>query len=66
MLEQAGITMRAGNFLGCLRARLGLLARSPVTSLGKRIEFSWIAMLVGAMLPYSLRLVQAQQALREI
>lgn len=52
MLEQAGITMRAGNFLGVC-ALTGIAGAILGYALGKRIEFGWIALLVGALLPYS-------------
>jgi tight adherence protein B len=52
MLEQAGIAMRAGNFLGvCALAGVG--ASIVGYTLGRRIEFGWIALLVGFLLPYS-------------
>src|SRR5579864_4386782 len=52
MLEQAGIPMRAGNFLGVC-ALTGIAGAILGYTLGKRIEFAWIALLVGALLPYS-------------
>jgi tight adherence protein B len=51
-LAQAGMTMRAGNFLGlCALAGVGAAIAGYVLS--KRIEISWIALLVGFVLPYS-------------
>ncbi len=52
MLEQAGIAMRAGNFLGVC-ALTGVGASIVGYTLGRRIEFGWIALLVGFLLPYS-------------
>jgi tight adherence protein B len=52
MLEQAGIAMRAGNFLGVC-ALTGVGASIVGYTLGRRIEFGWIALLVGFQLPYS-------------
>jgi tight adherence protein B len=52
MLEQAGIAMRAGNFLGVC-ALTGVGAAIVGYTLGRRIEFGWIALLVGFLLPYS-------------
>jgi len=52
MLEQAGIAMRAGNFIGVC-ALTGVGASIVGYTLGRRIEFGWIALLVGFLLPYS-------------
>ena len=52
MLSQAGVTMRAGNFLG-LCAVAGIVAAILGYAFTKRIEFMWISLLVGFMLPYS-------------
>jgi tight adherence protein B len=52
MLAQAGMSLRAGNFLG-LSIVVGLLAAIITFVLVKRIEFAWVALLVGLMLPYS-------------
>ena len=52
MLEQAGIAIRAGNFIGVC-ALTGVGASIVGYTLGRRIEFGWIALLVGFLLPYS-------------
>ena len=52
MLAQAGMQMRAGNFLGT-SALAGLLAMLLGYVLSRRIEIAWIALLVGFVLPYS-------------
>jgi tight adherence protein B len=52
MLEQAGIGMRAGNFLG-ICALAGVAGAIAGYMFGKRIEIAWIALLVGFVLPYS-------------
>jgi tight adherence protein B len=52
MLAQAGLSMRAGNFLG-LCALAGIVAAIVAYFVGKRVEAAWIAMLVGFLLPYS-------------
>jgi len=52
MLAQAGLSMRAGNFLG-LCALAGIVAAIAAYFVGKRVEAAWIAMLVGFLLPYS-------------
>jgi tight adherence protein B len=52
MLAQAGIAMRAGNFLGISAlSGIGALLLAYVSS--KRMEAAWIALLLGFMLPYS-------------
>jgi tight adherence protein B len=52
MLAQAGISLRAGNFLG-LSALAGIVATFLAYAFTKRMEAAWIAMLVGFVLPYS-------------
>ena len=52
LLAQAGMSMRAGNFLG-VSALVGVAATIVVYSIGKRAEFTWIALLVGFIIPYS-------------
>ena len=52
MLAQAGMSTRAGNFLGT-SVLAGLLAMLVGYALSKRIEIAWIALLVGFVLPYS-------------
>ncbi len=52
MLAQAGMTMRAGNFLG-LCAITGIVATIAVYILSKRVEVAWVALLIGFVLPYS-------------
>ncbi len=52
MLAQAGMSLRAGNFLG-LSALAGVVATILAYGLSKRIEVAWVALLVGFVLPYS-------------
>jgi len=52
MISQAGMTIRAGNFLG-LCAAGGLVALIAGYMASRRIEIAWVAMLVGCVLPYS-------------
>src|ERR1700684_139047 len=52
MLAQAGMSLRAGNFLG-LSALAGVAATILAYTLSKRIEVAWVALLVGFVLPYS-------------
>ncbi len=52
LLEQAGIGMRAGNFLG-ICALAGVAGAVAGYIFGKRIEIAWVALLVGFVLPYS-------------
>jgi tight adherence protein B len=52
MLLQAGLGLRAGDFLG-LCAICGIVAGIVGYNVGKRAEFAWIALLVGFILPYS-------------
>jgi tight adherence protein B len=51
-LAQAGIPMRAGNFIG-LSALAGVAAAIIAYVLSKRVEIAWVAMIVGFLLPYS-------------
>jgi len=51
-LAQAGLTTRAGNFLG-LCVACGIAATIFAFLLSKRIEVAWVAMVVGFLLPYS-------------
>jgi len=52
MLAQAGMTLRAGNFLG-ISALVGVGACVVCYTLSKRAEVGWVALLVGFLLPYS-------------
>jgi tight adherence protein B len=52
VLDQAGMDIRAGNFLG-LCALCGIGAAIVGFLLGKRVEIAWIALLVGFLIPYS-------------
>ncbi|HYM77292.1 MAG TPA: type II secretion system F family protein [Candidatus Dormibacteraeota bacterium] len=52
MLAQAGMTLRAGNFLG-ISALVGVAACVLGYELSKRAEVGWVALLVGFVLPYS-------------
>ncbi len=52
MLAQAGMSIRAGNFLG-LSALAGVAATFLAYAFTKRVEFAWVAKLVGFVLPYS-------------
>jgi tight adherence protein B len=52
MLSQAGMDMRAGNFLG-LSVVVGIAAAIAAYVFSKRVEVAWIALLVGFILPYS-------------
>jgi tight adherence protein B len=52
MLQQAGLAMRAGNFLG-LCGLTAIVATIVAYYVGKRVEFAWVGMLVGFLLPYS-------------
>ena len=52
MLAQAGMDVRAGNFLG-LCALVGIGGAIVGYFASKRVEVSWIALLIGFVLPYS-------------
>jgi tight adherence protein B len=51
-LAQAGMSMRAGNFLA-LCAFAGIAGAIVAYGFSKRIEIAWVALLVGFLLPYS-------------
>jgi len=52
MLEQAGLTTRAGNFLG-LCAAAGIAAGIIAFLFSKKIEIAWVCLVVGFLLPYA-------------
>jgi len=52
MLLQAGMDMRAGNFLG-FSALSGIAVLIVTYIFSKRVEIAWIGLLVGFILPYS-------------
>ncbi|HEV2399235.1 MAG TPA: type II secretion system F family protein [Candidatus Sulfotelmatobacter sp.] len=52
MLTQAGMTMRAGNFLG-ISALVGVGACLIGYGLSKRAEVAWVSLMLGFILPYS-------------
>ena len=52
MLAQAGMSIRAGNFIGVC-ALTGIAAGIIIFILAKKVEIAWVAMLVGLLLPYS-------------
>ena len=56
-LAQAGISMRAGNFLA-LSGVCGIVATFLAYTFSQRAEVAWIALLVGFMLPYSYAAIQ--------
>ncbi len=59
-LSQAGLTIRAGNFLGlCLLAAVATAILCFILS--KRVEIAWAAMLVGFFLPYSYASMKRQK-----
>ena len=51
MLAQAGIAIRAGNFLG-ISALSGVAATIIAYAVSKRVEGAWIALLIGFVIPY--------------
>ena len=51
MLAQAGLSLRAGNFLG-FSAVSGIAATLIAYFLSKRVEVAWFALVVGFVLPY--------------
>lgn len=52
MLAQAGVPLRAGNFLG-FSALAGIAATLIAYFLSKRVEVAWFALLVGFAMPYA-------------
>ena len=60
MLAQGGMTIRAGNFLGVC-ALVGVFAAIVSYILSRRVEIAWIALLVGALLPYSYATMKRQK-----
>ena len=52
MLSQAGLNLRAGNFLG-ISAVAGIVATVIAYVASNRVDVAWIALLVGFILPYS-------------
>jgi len=52
MLAQGGLEMRAGNFLG-VSALAAVAAAVMAYTLSRRVEVTWIALLIGAVLPYA-------------
>src|SRR5690348_6607432 len=52
MLEQSGVSLRAGNFLG-FSALAGIAATLIAYTLTKRMEVAWFALLVGFVMPYA-------------
>lgn len=52
MLAQAGVPLRAGNFLG-FSALAGIAATLIAYVLSKRAEVAWFALLVGFVMPYA-------------
>jgi tight adherence protein B len=52
ILAQAGMSLRAGNFIGVC-ALSGILVGIVVFVLAKKVEIAWVAMFVGLLLPYS-------------
>ncbi len=63
MLAQAGMQMRAGNFLGFLRSFRESSPPSIAYFFSKRVEVGWFGLLVGFIRAVLLRFHPAQQAL---
>jgi tight adherence protein B len=60
MLSQAGLTVRAGNFLGlCMLS--AVLTAVIVFILSKRVEIAWAALIIGFFLPYSYASMKRQK-----
>jgi tight adherence protein B len=57
MLTQGALNLRAGNFLG-ISALVGVLVGFAAYFLTNRPEVGWIAVLIGAVLPYSYASIQ--------
>jgi tight adherence protein B len=60
MLAQAGMDLRAGNFLG-LCGLTGIAAAIVSYILSRRIEIAWAAMFVGFLMPYSYASMKRQK-----
>jgi len=60
MLAQAGMDLRAGNFLG-LCCLAGFAAAIVAYVLSRRIEIAWAAMFVGFLMPYSYASMKRQK-----
>jgi tight adherence protein B len=52
MLEQAGMSTRAGNFLA-ISAASGIATTFLAYALSRRVEIAWVGMLLGFVLPYA-------------
>jgi tight adherence protein B len=52
MLEQAGMSTRAGNFLA-ISAASGIVTTFLAYALSRRVEIAWVGMLLGFVLPYA-------------
>ena len=52
MLQQAGLTMRAGDFLG-LCSLAGIVVAVLAYVLSRKVEIAWVCLVVGFLLPYS-------------
>ena len=52
MLSQAGLSIRAGNFLG-LCALAGIAALIVAYVMTRRVEIAWVCLMVGFLLPYA-------------
>lgn len=60
MLSQAGLDVRAGNFLGlCMLS--AVLTAIVVFILSKRVEIAWAALVIGFFLPYSYASMKRQK-----
>jgi tight adherence protein B len=57
MLQQAGLAFRAGNFLAVCAAS-AVACAILAYAFGKRMEFAWIALLVGFLGPYAYASIQ--------
>ncbi|HUD66932.1 MAG TPA: type II secretion system F family protein [Candidatus Sulfotelmatobacter sp.] len=60
MLAQAGMDLRAGNFLG-LCCLVGIAAAIVAYVLSRHIEIAWAAMFVGFLMPYSYASMKRQK-----
>lgn len=60
MLAQGGLDIRAGNFLA-LSALAGIVAAVIGYTLTHRVEVGWVAVLIGAVLPYTYASIRRNQ-----